>query len=95
MTLQSEAAAWHTRRFPKVLAECADVAICLLALVGRFYPDQDLLRAVEAKLRLLNDPRGTHRSSIGAMTDLSLEGDPWGTGAPLSRAEREAFGPKS
>jgi hypothetical protein len=86
-----------THRFPppSILAEAADTTLVLLALVGRFYPGADLLGAVWAKLAVLDDPDGVHRSSIGAMGDPVFEGDPWGTGAPLSAAEREGFGPKS
>jgi hypothetical protein len=51
-----------------VLGEAADVVICLLALIGRWYPGADLLGAVEAKLLVLVDENGTHRSSLGAMT---------------------------
>lgn len=46
--------------------EAADVMICLLALLGRWYPGHDLLDEVEKKLAILNDPNGTHRASIGA-----------------------------
>jgi hypothetical protein len=50
-----------------VLGEAADVVMTMLALIGRFLPDADLLGAVWAKLGILTDPDGTHRSSIGMM----------------------------
>jgi hypothetical protein len=50
-----------------VLAEAADTVLALLVLIGRFYPGADLLGAVWAKLAILSDPDGVHRSLIGAM----------------------------
>lgn len=46
-----------------VAAEAADVVICLLALVGRFYPDRDVTDEVFKKLNLLLTP-GAHKSGI-------------------------------
>lgn len=46
-----------------VAEEAADVVIVLLGLLGRFYPTQDLLAHVEAKLAILQDPASGHRSS--------------------------------
>jgi hypothetical protein len=62
-----EAVSTHRSPPPDVVAEAADVAITVLALIGRFYPRADLMGAVAAKLAILDDPDGTHRSSIGAM----------------------------
>lgn len=43
--------------------EAADVVICLLALLGRWYPDVDLLAEVRAKLAILRNPDSGHRSA--------------------------------
>ena len=45
-----------------VLAEAADVVICLMALVDR-YDGGDLLLEAEAKWRTLSDPDSGHRSA--------------------------------
>lgn len=43
--------------------EAADVAIALLALLGRWYPGVDLTVLVERKLSTLEDPASGHRSA--------------------------------
>jgi NTP pyrophosphatase (non-canonical NTP hydrolase) len=43
-------------------AEAADVFIALTVLLGRWYPDVDLMAEVERKVRLLETP-GAHKSS--------------------------------
>jgi hypothetical protein len=57
------------KRGQEVLRELEAIllVITMLALIGRLYPASDLLGAVEAKLIVLTDPGGCHRSSIGAM----------------------------
>lgn len=47
-----------------VPGEAADVVICLMALIGRFYTGSDLLDEVEKKLAKLNDPNSGHRSAV-------------------------------
>lgn len=49
----------HPERAGTVLAESADVLITLLALCGRFGRG-DLLAAVDAKLKILETPGGSH-----------------------------------
>jgi len=55
----------HPERAGQVLAECADVAVTLLAICGRF-GHGDLLAAVDAKLRILETPGGTHPGCLPA-----------------------------
>jgi hypothetical protein len=52
-----------------VVGECADTMLTLLVLVGRFYPEADLIEAVRRKLDLLSDPTSKHRSSLGAVAE--------------------------
>lgn len=47
-----------------VVAEAVDVAIVLLSLVGRWFPDRDLIAETEARLALFLDPAGGHRSCV-------------------------------
>lgn len=44
--------------------EAVDVALAALALVGRWFPDQDVLAEVEARLDRFMDPNGGHRSCL-------------------------------
>ncbi len=44
--------------------ESADVVICLMVLVSRWYPNSDLLVEVHKKLQLLNDPTSGHKSAL-------------------------------
>ncbi len=44
--------------------EAADVLICLLALLGRWYPSVDLLAEVRAKLAILTNPDSGHPSAL-------------------------------
>lgn len=53
----------HPERASDIAAEAADVVITMLALVGRFTAD-DLTAAVDTKLRLLEQPGGTHPASL-------------------------------
>lgn len=55
-----------TARRGEVGAEAADVAICVMVLLGRWFPDRDLLSEVEAKLATLSDPASGHRSALAA-----------------------------
>lgn len=55
----------HPERAGAVLAESADVLVTLLALCGRF-GHGDLLAAVDAKLRVLEAPGGTHPGCLPA-----------------------------
>ncbi len=47
-----------------VAGEAADVLIVLLALLGRWYPEVDLLAEARAKLAILTDPNSGHRSAV-------------------------------
>lgn len=47
----------------KTPEEAADVVICLMVLIGRWYPDRDLLVEVQKKLDVLTDPNSGHRSA--------------------------------
>jgi hypothetical protein len=47
-----------------VACESADVFIVLCALLGRWYPEVDLLAEVRAKLAILTDPDSGHRSAV-------------------------------
>lgn len=53
----------HPERAGTVLAEAADVVVTLLAICGRF-GHGDLLGAVDAKLRVLETPGGTHPACL-------------------------------
>jgi hypothetical protein len=44
--------------------ESADVLICLLVMLGRFYPAVDLLAEVRAKLAILGNPDSGHPSAL-------------------------------
>lgn len=44
--------------------EAADVLICILALLGRFYPAVDLLAEVRAKLAILGNSDSGHPSAL-------------------------------
>jgi NTP pyrophosphatase (non-canonical NTP hydrolase) len=55
----------HPERAGTVLAESADVVVTLLALCGRF-GHGDLLAAVDAKLRVLETPGGSHPGCLTA-----------------------------
>lgn len=44
--------------------ETADVLIAMLVLLGRWYPDADLIDAADAKLATMSDPASTHRASL-------------------------------
>ena len=46
-----------------VAGEAADVVIVVLALLGRWYPEVDLLAEVRAKLAILTNPDSGHRSA--------------------------------
>ena len=46
-----------------VAGECADVAICLMVLLGRWYQDVDLMAEVAKKLEILETPN-MHQSSV-------------------------------
>lgn len=47
--------------------EAADVVITLMALLGRWYPEYELLDMVEKKLAILCDPNSGHRSALRGM----------------------------
>lgn len=47
----------------KTPEEAADVVICLMVLLGRWYPGRDLLVEVQKKLDVLTDPDSGHRSA--------------------------------
>lgn len=47
-----------------VAGEAADVLITLLVLLGRWFPDVDLLVEVRAKLTILSDPTSGHPSAL-------------------------------
>ncbi len=44
--------------------EAADVAVCLMALLGRWFPDRDLMAEVERKMAVLTDPLSGHRAAL-------------------------------
>lgn len=48
----------------KTPEEAADVVICLMVLLGRWYPGRDLLVEVQKKLDVLTDPNSGHRSAV-------------------------------
>lgn len=50
--------------------EAADVLITLFVLLGRWFPEVDLLAEVRTKLAILIDPMSGHLASIGAVVDL-------------------------
>ena len=60
----------HPERAGTVLAECADVAVTLLAICGRG-GHGDLLAAVDVKLRVLETPGGTHP---GCLPGIDMSG---------------------
>lgn len=43
--------------------EVGDVVICLMVLLGRWYPGHDVLDEVTKKLAILTDPNSGHRSA--------------------------------
>lgn len=45
-------------------SRAADVAVCMMVLLGRWFPDTDLIERVEAKLAVLTDPDSGHRSAL-------------------------------
>lgn len=45
-------------------AEAADVVICLMALLGRWYPGYDLMEEVAKKMLKLTDPNSGHRAAM-------------------------------
>lgn len=47
-----------------IVGEAADAVFVALALVGRWFPDRDLLAEVEARLVRNMDPNGGHRSCV-------------------------------
>lgn len=47
-----------------VMGEAADAVFVALALVGRWFPERDLLAEVEARLARNLDPNGGHRSCV-------------------------------
>jgi hypothetical protein len=47
--------------------EAADVVICLMALMHRWYPEYDLMDEVQRKMEMLTDPSGGHRASIALL----------------------------
>lgn len=55
-----------TSRRGDVPKEAADVAVCLMVLLGRWFPERDLLAEVEDKLAVLTNPDSGHRSSVRA-----------------------------
>lgn len=55
-----------TGRGGNAAEEAADVVICMLVLLGRWYPERDLLTEVERKLAILTDPNSGHRASLAA-----------------------------
>lgn len=46
-----------------VAEECADVVVCLIVLLGRWFPEADLLGEVARKAAILVDPNSGHRSA--------------------------------
>lgn len=44
--------------------EAADVVITLLVLLGRWFPNHDLLHEVQSKLNILTDPSSNHPASL-------------------------------
>jgi len=46
-----------------VWEEAADVAVCLLVLLGRWFPEFDLLAEVDRKFAILTDPTSGHRAA--------------------------------
>lgn len=60
---ESSVTAGDRDRRGEVPKEAADVVVCLMALLGRWYPDHDLLAEVEKKLAILTDPTSGHRSA--------------------------------
>jgi len=59
----------HPERAGTVLAESADVLVTLLALCGRFSRG-DLLAAVDAKLKILETPGGSHPGCLTTETGV-------------------------
>jgi len=49
-----------------VVGEAADTVFVALALVGRWFPERDLLAEVETELARYLDPNGGHRSCLPA-----------------------------
>lgn len=43
--------------------EVGDVMICLMVLLGRWYPGYDVIEEVGKKLAILTDPNSGHRSA--------------------------------
>lgn len=54
--------------------EAVDVVLAALALVGRWFPDRDVLAEVEARLDRFMDPNGGHRSCIKPDPAKTLSG---------------------
>lgn len=46
-----------------IAQEAADVIITLMVLMGRWYPEKDLMKEVAAKLDILTDPNSGHRAA--------------------------------
>jgi len=57
-----------------VAGEAADVVICIMVLLDRWYP-VSLFGAVEAKLAILNDLNSGHRSAFDATLSNSTTND--------------------
>ncbi len=51
------------KREGSVPKEVGDVIICLMVLLGRWYPEHDALLEVMEKLNILTDPNSGHRSA--------------------------------
>lgn len=49
-----------------VIVEAADVIICLMVLLDRWFDSSDVLAEVDRKLDILNDPTSRHRSALHA-----------------------------
>lgn len=55
----------------KTSEEAADVVVCLMVLIGRWYPGRDLLVEVQKKLDILTDPNSGHRSAALSNTVMN------------------------
>lgn len=47
-----------------VVSEAADVVICMMVLLDRWFSHADLIEEVEKKLAILNDRNSIHRASL-------------------------------
>ncbi len=57
-----------------VVGEAADTVFVALALVGRWFPEHDLLAEVETRLARNMDPNGGHRSCLPAASRTAASG---------------------